>query len=722
MKTIANTMSVLSAVQPTAAQSASRSMRFTKLLLLLAFTAGAVGQSTKQAPLTPTPQSVVSTGALPATPQSTATLDAADIGAFLDGLMPLTLERDDIAGAVVAIVKDGKVIFAKGYGYADVKAKKPMSATDTLVRPGSTSKLFTWTAVMQQVQDGKLDLDRDVNDYLDFKIPAKFDKPITLRDIMTHSAGFGETAKDLIVPNAEDLTPLRTYLVTHMPDRIYPPGTTPAYSNYATALAGYIVQRVSGKPFVEYIADNIFGPLQMTRSTFAQPLPNAWTGAMSKGYIVASKDPKPYEIVQPFPAGSLATTAMDMTHFMIAQLQGGSYEGVQILKPETVELMHTRQRAPGNSAVLNAMALGFYEETWNGHRILGHAGDTNAFHSDLHLVPDVNLGFFVSFNSPGKGMLSDRTALWQKFLDRYFPYQLAAAPAIASAADDAGKVAGQYLASRRSQGNFLSALYMAGETDVSANPDHTINVAALHGYNGEPMKFVEIAPLVYRNVDGQEKLNFYQGYDGRMTFGIDFPFMVFQKVGLLDSKSFNVLLVVFSLVVIALTVLFWALAGMVRRHYGRPLAQSLMDRRLRLIVRLTCVAYLVIIAGLALVLSKFGDFATPSATLDRWLVLLQILGVCAVIGSLLAVYYAVRVWRTTAIDSHLGTRRVARATSASGESETIAYVGPEATTQAAIAPNRWIWGRLAWTVVALGCLCFAWLLIHWDVLNFNLHY
>ncbi|MDQ2925252.1 MAG: beta-lactamase family protein, partial [Acidobacteriota bacterium] len=190
MKTIANTMSVLSAVQPTSAQSVSRGLRFAGLSLLLAFTAGAVGQSIKQAPLTPKPQMAGSTVASSATSATTPTLDGADIGAFLDGLMPLTLERDDIAGAVVSIVKDGKVIFAKGYGYADVKAKKPMSATDTLVRPGSISKLFAWTAVMQQVQAGKIDLDRDVNDYLDFKIPAKFGRPITMRDLMTHSAGF----------------------------------------------------------------------------------------------------------------------------------------------------------------------------------------------------------------------------------------------------------------------------------------------------------------------------------------------------------------------------------------------------------------------------------------------------------------------------------------------------------------------------------------------------
>ncbi len=153
-----------------------------------------------------------------------------DVGAFFDGFIPLQIGQANIAGAVVAIVKDGALVFAKGYGYADTAKKTQISPEMTLFRAGSISKLFTWTAVMQQVEQGKLDLDRDVNDYLDFKIPPAFDKPITLRDIMTHRTGFEETVKDLIVGSPEDLHPLSQYLQSHMPSRIFPPGMTPAYS------------------------------------------------------------------------------------------------------------------------------------------------------------------------------------------------------------------------------------------------------------------------------------------------------------------------------------------------------------------------------------------------------------------------------------------------------------------------------------------------------------
>jgi CubicO group peptidase (beta-lactamase class C family) len=346
-------------------------------------------------------------------------MTAADLEAFLDGFVPMQLERENIAGAVVLVVKDGKVLFARGYGYSNVEKKTPVSVDATLFRPGSISKLFTWTAVMQLVEQGKLDLDRDVNTYLDFKIPATFSKPITLRNLMTHTPGFEEQIKDLINSEGMPMASLRQHLVSHVPARIFPPGVTPAYSNYGAALAGYIVERVSGKPFNDYVAENIFKPLQMSRSTFAQPLPSDLKPLMSSGYTVGTGKAKPFEIVEEAPAGALSTTAADIAHFMIAHLQDGKYEGGQILRPEIARVMHSWQF--GLNPALNGMCLGFYEESRNGHRIIGHGGDTVYFHSDLHLVLDAGVGFFVSYNSRGKGDISPRTALWQHFLDRYFP-------------------------------------------------------------------------------------------------------------------------------------------------------------------------------------------------------------------------------------------------------------------------------------------------------------
>src|SRR6266550_1093577 len=196
---------------------------------------------------------------------ATHALTKTDAEAWLDGFFPYALQRGDVAGAVVVVVTDGAVLLQKGYGYSDVGERKPVDPERTLFRPGSVSKLFTWTAVMQLVEQGKLDLDADINTYLDFKIPPRQGAPVTLHNLMTHTAGFSETAKDLFVKDTSDLKPLRDYSIAHMPKRIFPPGVTPAYSNYATTLAGYIVQRTSGEPFSDYIDHHIFSPLGMIK-------------------------------------------------------------------------------------------------------------------------------------------------------------------------------------------------------------------------------------------------------------------------------------------------------------------------------------------------------------------------------------------------------------------------------------------------------------------------
>src|SRR6185503_254232 len=237
------------------------------LMIALLVGLSVLGQVPDKSPLVK--KEAPETSATPAQQTQPRDMTATDVESFLDGLVPLQIAKDNIAGATISVVKDGKLLFAKGYGYADVKNKKVVSAQGTLFRPGSISKLFTWTAVMQLFEQGKLDLDKDVNTYLDFKIPDAFGKPITLKNIMTHTPGFEEQIKDLFtVGNSKP--DLGQYLKTHIPGRVFPPGTVPAYSNYATAVAGYIVERVSGRPFEEYVAENILKPLKMTHSTFTQ--------------------------------------------------------------------------------------------------------------------------------------------------------------------------------------------------------------------------------------------------------------------------------------------------------------------------------------------------------------------------------------------------------------------------------------------------------------------
>ena len=241
--------------------------------------------TTGPAPATPLAPHASAAAPLPAVPEPTHDLSAQDLEAFTDGLIPYALDRGDMAGGVFVVVKDGQILFAKGYGFSDVAKRAPVVADQTMFRPGSVSKTFTWTAVMQLVQAGKIDLDRDVNDYLDFKIPEKFGKPITMRNLMTHTAGFEDGFDKSFVKTADQLFPLGDYLKNYMPARIYPPGKVVAYSNYGASLAGYIVQRLSGESYADYIANHILKPLGMTHSTLAQPLPADLAPFMSKGYL-----------------------------------------------------------------------------------------------------------------------------------------------------------------------------------------------------------------------------------------------------------------------------------------------------------------------------------------------------------------------------------------------------------------------------------------------------
>lgn len=611
-------------------------------------------------------------------------LTAADLKTFLDGFMPLQLGRADISGAVVAVVKDNKLLFAKGYGYSDYKKKVPVSPETTLFRPGSISKLFTWTSVMQLVEQEKLDLDRDVNTYLDFKVPATFGKPTTLRDIMTHRPGLEETIKDLFVGSEKDLRPIAQYLPAHLPKQIYPPGTIPAYSNYATTLAAYIVQRVSGEQFEDYVEAHVLKPLGMANATFRQPLPEALKPLMSNGYRLASEDAKSFEFVQVAPAGSLSASAEAMTHFMIAHLQNGRYGSVQILKPETAIQMHQRQA--GWPASMNAMALGFYEESRNGQRIIGHGGDTQWFHSDMHLLLDANVGFFVSYNSAGKDEVSPRGVLFDKFMDRYFPVPPANEPELSTAAQDARSVAGMYKVSRRFETNILAMTTVLGEAKVVADPkDNSISIDQFFkDLNGQPKHFREVAPMLFRAENGKEKLAFEKDKDGRWLLYIDYPFMVFQEVeSVLNLKSFNYFLMCFSLGVIAFTLLFWPVAAILRKHYAKPLTLSDGARRLRTLAHVVCLVVIGFVVGLVVLLNSLEKPGGLGDAGDFKIHLLQILGLLTGLGGLLVIYNSARSWSES---------------------------------------QHWIWYKIWNSLLAVACVSFFWLIYHWHLLNFSLNY
>ncbi len=612
-------------------------------------------------------------------PAAAPTLTADDLGAFLDGAMTAELRRDDIAGAVICVVKDGKILFEKGYGYADESRRVPVSAHDTLFRTGSISKLFTATAVMQLVEEGKLNLDQDVDSYLDFKIPASYPQPITLRHLLTHTAGFEEVAKDLFSSSA---LPLEQYVKTHIPARIYAPGTIGAYSNYGAALAGYIVQRISGEPFDQYVANRVFKPLAMSHSTFAQPLPLYLARFMSGGYQTASGGSRPFEYISASPAGALSISGDDIAHFMIAHLHSGRDGDAQVLRPETVREMHSRQYS--DTPDLNGMAIGFFEESRNGRHIIGHGGDTVYFHSHLHLMLDADIGFFIAANSAGHGGFDYQDAIWEGLLDRYFPQPLPTLPTLptwASAAVDSPTITGNYILSRRSDTNFLKIVYLMASAVVTGNPDGTLTYPDLRPFSARSTVWREIHPFVYQGMGDQRRIAFKRSPSGQLFLMTGASALNLERVSWYQSRWFLLLNLAVMLSVMLTTLISWPVGAVVRRRYGRQLNLTPRERNLRMLVRLVCTFDVVVFLAWLTVISGIAAGLLVPDSHGLWL--LELASLCGTLAPAV-VCYAVCASRVT--------------------------------------PGRSLWIKMGDTAILLACLAFAWLAWIGHLANFNLSY
>jgi CubicO group peptidase (beta-lactamase class C family) len=587
----------------------------------------------------------------PATPAPRA-VTREDVEAWLDGFLPYALTRGDIAGAVVAVVRGKDIVLAKGYGYADVETRTPVDPERTLFRTGSVGKLVTWTAVMQMVEQEKLQLDRDIQPLLGFPLPLGRGQPIALRHLMTHTPGFEESVRGLVTSDTSQLLSLEAYLRAGSPERIFPPGAIPAYSNRGVAIAGHLVEKASGLPFDDYLDRHVFAPLGMTSSTFRQPLPVEMRPRMSKGYRVGSGMPQPFEVFGPAPAGSLTSTGTDMARFMIAHIGHGAYDTARVLRPETARLMYST--ALEVTPPLNHMALGFFRRDMNGRRVIAHEGDTQFFHSALAIFIDDSVGVFLSMNSTGnEGAVGPiRSELMERFADRYFP-----APPVTPAVDKgtalehARLVAGRYDASRRAESSFLSLFFVLGQVSLGVSSDSSIIVPALVGTNSQPKQWREIAPFVWQEVGGKERLA-AKVENGRVTmFSVDAvsPFTVFLPVPWTKSGAWIVPLLVTSLVVYVLTLVAWPVGAVARRRY-RVSSSAVRVIRTRGWVRAAAFSSLALLIAWASTMLPVGsNLFFYSTRLDPWIWFLHLASLLVFVGSaVISVRNARLVWASSA--------------------------------------------------------------------------
>ncbi len=440
-----------------------------------------------------------------------ASLDASEVQQFFDAAFEVQRQEHELAGAVVAVVQDGAVLFKKGYGFADIDSRTAADPDRSLFRIASITKTFVWTAVMQLIERGELDLDTDVNAYLDFAIPETFAAPITLAHLMTHTPGFEEGGSGGIGENVEDVVPLADYLPANIPSRVRAPGEYMSYSNYGTALAGYIVQRVSGMPWEQFIEQNILEPLSMSNTNVRTPMRDDLQARLATGYRFLGGDfvSRPYLYLFQTPAGVISTTADDMTRFMLAHLQDGTHDGSTILQPATVQRM--RNVLHRHHPLAGPMLHGFFQTERNDIIRFGHGGDVNQFHSQMQLVPEERLGIFVSFNSdPGSAA---RSNLISAFFNRFFPVAppppLEAPEALAAALDD---YAGSYATLRRNYSRFEKMALLVTGITVSA-----VDGAILLASQGRVSRWIPIEQDVFRAKHGHNHLIAKRDASGDVT-------------------------------------------------------------------------------------------------------------------------------------------------------------------------------------------------------------
>ena len=604
-------------------------------------------------PLSPPP--ATESAAAPSDAQSSTggavALTKADVDTWLDGFLPYALRTADIPGAVVTVVKDGQILTARGFGFADKEKRTPVDPERTLFRPGSVSKLITWTAAMQLVEQGKLDLDKDINTYLDFKIPDYDGKPITLRQMMTHTAGFEEAIKGLIFSDPAHLLPLGDYLKRWTPERVFEPGKTPAYSNWATALTGYVVERVSGESFDDYCDKHIFAPLGMTNSTMRQPLPAALAAQMASGYKPGQDAAGKFEIVGPAPAGSMSSSGTDMAKFMIANLD----QGKGLLSPETAAMMHNSPLDKIDPASLlpplNRMELGYFETNVNGREVIGHLGDTEFFHTSLHLLMKEGVGVYFSFNSGGReGQVQTlRWSLFEDFADRYFPETRAASAPVdeKTAAEHAALMAGNWQVSRTAFSNPIAVLQLIGQTKVAVGPKGELVIPELLAANKLPRQWEEIAPFVWREKGGHDLLaaKVENGQVVRWSFGLLGPFMVFDRVPGHRSSAWLLPAASVGLGVLFLTVLFWPIGWFARRKYRAtfPLAGSAL-RAYKWTRWASLAVVLVLVGWMAIIGALFANLENTAGAFDAFMMVLQVVGLIVFVAAV--VFTGWNAWLT----------------------------------------------------------------------------
>ncbi|MFT5211813.1 MAG: CubicO group peptidase (beta-lactamase class C family), partial [Flavobacterium sp.] len=469
-----------------------------------------------------------------AAPQLTPQLTPQNLEMFFDTTFEAQSRDHKLVGLTVAVVKDGEVVLKKGYGFADLENRIAVDPDKHLFRIASVSKPFTWLAVMQLVEQGKLDLDADIQQYLDFDIPKTYEEPIRLRHLLTHTPGFEERATGGFARSSGEVLALSEYLPKHLPSSVRAPGTFISYSDYGSALAGYIIERVSGVAWANYIDENIIKPLDMTNTNVFQPMSARHLSQHAKGYryFDGRFESTDFWFEHEAPAGIMSMTAEDMTHWMLMHLNQGRYNGVSLLKPETLAQMHSQLflQHPSGKPVLH----GFYRSDQNGTAIFGHGGDVNQFHSDLSFVPEHNLGIFVSYNSDPSARA--RSNVVPAFMNTFFP---APYPKVIEANKNVSieDYVGSWTSTRRNHSSFEKLTLLVSQMNIRSD-DGELVLTSQQGTT----RWIPVAQDKFRARYGNEHLLFYRDSQNKVShFSGEGGLGSFEKLSWYEARNLHLM-------------------------------------------------------------------------------------------------------------------------------------------------------------------------------------
>jgi len=618
--------------------------------------------------------------------------DGTALGSFFDPIFEQVMGRDEVPGAVCVVVDGEGIVFAKGYGVADLVSNTPVDPARTLFRLASISKVVTATCVMQLHERGRLDLHADVNDYLaEFRLPEAYAEPVTLAHLMTHTGGFDDRFLGMAAPTRERALPLGAYLARRMPPRVMPPGKTASYSNHGMALAGHVAEAVSGMPFEEYARKHVFEPLGMAHSAFRLTADLAHDLATGYDNRRGPLEPARYDFPHTVPASTLMMTGTDMARFMIAHLRLGEYGGARILKTATAEAMQRQQftHHPG----LPGRTYGFVESSENGLRIIRHDGLIWGFRSRMMLVPEMQLGVFVSCSGQSSGLTKAVTA---RFLDQFFPYKTERAQATVLPGFDERLrgITGFYRHNRHVRSTFVKfgtvAPEFVPEVRVISGPQPGMITLHWMAPRGRRSHYAEAEPGLFRRATrrstdepgvwrlaGSGGLAFGRDESGRATH-LFMDTSAYERLRWYESRPALLGCAVAALAVLLVSLMGWLVAGAVGRLRRRRLETGApaLARRLAAFV---CGLDVAFAAGLGLIIATADPYAfgygPPPA-----LVALLVLPVCsAALAVPLAALALLAWWKR--------------------------YWG--------------MWGRIHFTVTAVAAVVFLVLLDYWNLVGFR---